>query len=477
MIEPPFTHERYTVLEPLGSGGMATVYKARDKQTGAVRAIKVLDESLAHRSEVLKRFELEAATMDRLSHPHIVPLHDVCLDGEYRFIVMDFIDGESLVDRMERKRLTPEEALEVMIPVLDAIQTAHDNGVVHRDIKPHNILISRAGHVFISDFGIARCIDETDMSLTRTGMVMGTWAYMAPEQRADAKGVDLLADIYSLGATLYAAVTSKTPKDLFAADLDHTIYRAVPNSIEAVIRKACAYWTSDRYTTAAAMKEDLELTLQKMKRGEDAGPGFAETRPRISPSHDQAALRPLPAPEPTPRREEHFRSPERKNTTGLRVAVVAALIVLVGLFGWMFSRTYDEVNTEAEMVEVEVPAPVRKGRIGADDMASVEAIKPALSHSVPEVLNVGEDLKIEVDIPGSKSYDRVIAWYRPRTGGDWLQTRLRKVGDGYAGRVSITRFYLDGFQYWIEAKPYTDNLPRLTSGSESAPHNVDVRLN
>ena len=90
---------------------------------------------------------------------------------------------------------------------------------------------------------------------------------------------------------------------------------------------------------------------------------------------------------------------------------------------------------------------------------------------------MGEDLKIEVDIPGSKSYDRVIAWYRPRTGGDWLQTRLRKVGDGYAGRVSITRFYLDGFQYWIEAKPYTDNLPRLTSGSQSAPHNVDVQLN
>lgn len=473
MSEPPFTHDRYEVLEPLGAGGMATVYRARDKRTGAVRAIKVLDQALAHRSEVLKRFEMEAATMDRLSHPNIVPLHDVCFEGEHRFIVMDFIDGESLVTRMERERIRPEDAVKLMIPVLDAIQTAHDNGVVHRDIKPHNILISRAGHVFISDFGIARCIDETDMSLTRTGMIMGTWAYMAPEQRADAKGVDLLADIYSLGATLFAAVTSKTPKDLFAAELDHTLYRGVPSPVESVIRKACAYWTSDRYPTALAMKADLEVTLEALRRGEGAGTGFAETEPRIS---QRRSNQQLPRPTDSPPRRQPRPTPAQTSNSVKGLVAIGA-IVLMGLFGWMFSRTFDTAMAEDEVFDVEVPTVTRRGRIGADDMGKVESMKPALSHDVPKALNVGEDLQVQITIPGSKSYDRVLTWYRPQSGGDWMKTRLRKVGEGYAGTIPITRFYMGGIEYWIEAKPYTDNLPRLTSGSARSPHRVPVLAN
>ncbi|MGB0641208.1 MAG: serine/threonine-protein kinase, partial [Myxococcota bacterium] len=213
---------RYELLEELGVGGMATVYKVFDTHLKVVRAIKLLDDRFSQKPEIVKRFEMEASTMAKLTHDNIVKLYNVHLNDVERFIVMDYIDGPSLLHLMQEEVLDVPSAIRIMIPVLNALQVAHDNGVVHRDIKPHNILLSKADGVYVSDFGIARCIDTDEMSLTRTGMIMGTWAFMAPEQRADSKGVDHLADIYSVGATLYATVTGETPKDLFASEIDPT---------------------------------------------------------------------------------------------------------------------------------------------------------------------------------------------------------------------------------------------------------------
>jgi len=485
VTDAPFLNERYEILEPLGSGGMATVYRCRDKESGAVRAIKVLQQRLAHTTEVLKRFENEAAAMDRLSHPHIVPLHDVSFDTEQKFIVMDFIDGESLLDRMERKGLSPKEAVSLIIPVLDALQTAHENGIVHRDIKPHNILISRSNHVFVSDFGIARCVDETDMSITRTGMVMGTWAFMAPEQRADAKGVDRLADIYSVGATLFAAVTGQTPKDLFAAELDPGIYKGVPKTIEAVIRRACAYWTSDRYPTAMAMKADLELTLGMLESGKDRnGPrdvSFVDDPPAI-PAEPIETSRPVvrqavrgshrgirPAPLP------------KRSGRGAQVGLAVGIIVLVGLMGWMFLNTMNRVgesSTASDLtIEVELPKVKRKGRIGQDNLGEVEAFVPVLTHTPHVPVPMGDDLPIEVTIEGSKAYDKVQAWYRPVGQTEWNKTRLRRVGGGYLGSIPMTRIFSEGVEYWIEATPYTGGLPSLVHGSKGKPVRILIETN
>ena len=479
MSEQSFSDERYDVLEPLGSGGIATVYKGRDRATGVLRAIKVLDKNLSHRTEVLKRFENEAATMDRLSHPNIVPLHAVSLEGEQPFIVMDFIDGESLLDRVQGRGLSAKAAAELMLPVLDALQTAHDNGIVHRDIKPHNILISRANHVFVTDFGIARCTDEADTSLTRTGMVMGTWAFMAPEQRADAKGVDHLADIYSVGATLFAAVTGETPKDLFAAELDPSLYKGVPRPLEAIIRRACAYWTTDRYPTAEAMKADLELTISMMAEGKPI-----KDHSQVSFRTDPGSLSPGPPPPPvpaaTPRAYPPPKSAPRKvvarveSGRGVFVGVGLGVVALVGLMGWMVSTTLDRVTEEEEIVVAELPSQKRKGRMGSLEMENVEALKPAIDHDANSTVVLGDDYRVVAEIPGSGMYDSVQAWYRPVGQSEWSRAGLRKVGDGYEGSITTTRLFADGLEYWIEARPYTEGMPTLKVGSEKSPIRVDV---
>ena len=483
-------NERYEILHKLGSGGMATVYKARDRHTGRVVAIKIMDERLAHRTEVLKRFELEAAAMDKLKHPHIVPLHDVNIEGDERFIVMDFIDGESLLDRMERKALGPAEALEVLIPVLDALVLAHDKGIVHRDIKPHNILISKANQVFVSDFGIARVIDETDMSLTRTGVVMGTWAFMAPEQRADAKGVDALADIYSVGATLFAAVTGETPKDLFAAELDPTIYKGVPKAIEAIIRRACAYWTADRYPNAAAMRRDVFDTLQKFNdgsafheresvqfRAESDSPKMGDgprvmTAPPLGPEVSTAP----PAPVIRPQRQASAGGGVRgeDNAGNPQLLMVGALVAvaLIGILSWTLIRTLDTIDPDAssEVATLPLPNPIAEDVNKADQVKLPEA--PTLHHTPVSTVALRESLELMAEITGSGAYDQVQAWYRPIGQIEWSRTGMRRVGNEYRGSIEVTPLFTEGLEYWIEAKPYHKGLKPLTHGSSGRPVKV-----
>jgi len=484
---PTLSNKRYELLSLLGEGGMATVYRCRDLDTGAIRAIKIMDEKLAHKTEVLRRFEQEAASMDRLDHPNILPLHDVCFEGNERFIVMDFVDGESLDEKLSRAPLSPKEALNVLIPVLDALASAHENGIVHRDIKPHNILISKAGSIFVSDFGIARCIADTDMSLTRTGVIMGTWAFMAPEQRADSKGVDHLADIYSVGATLFSAVTGETPKNLFAAELDPTIYEGVPALVEAVIRRACAYWTTDRYPTASAMKADLEHTLVELSAGPDAKPKARIVRlketmgdGRVSgPTASQSTLppsRPPPQASPVQDRTRGASSEAWTNGAGLIVAGLAA-VVLIGMLGWMGANTLESAETVPEVV-VE---PVKKGpglaRIQEVEVEEFVPDVPEIHHDPPESIILRDSLNLVAEITGSGAYDQVSAWYRPRGMSEWSRTGLRRVGDEYQGTIEISPLFSKGLEYWIEAKGYHKGVPSLAHGSAGKPVRVPVATN
>ncbi len=487
---PVLRNERYELLSLLGTGGMAAVYRARDRHTQRVVAVKILDQRLAHRTEVLRRFELEAAAMDKLKHPNIVPLHDVQFEGDERFIVMDLIDGESLLDRMERRPLPAIEAIDALIPVLDALAMAHSNGIVHRDIKPHNILISKANQVFVSDFGIARVIDETDMSLTRTGVVMGTWAFMAPEQRADAKGVDSLADIYSVGATLFAAVTGEMPKDLFAAELDPTIYRGLPKSIEAVIRRACAYWTADRYSTAGEMKADLERTRRKLIngdlgestrevgfRGDAAGSSGRAATPAVvtAPQRPKAVVerpRAIVKPErPTP----GLAPPVKPQSTPMVLVTVSLVAVaVVGILGWTLVRTVDTVEDGQTRVSqpMGTEAVQEDASVAMEEEVQIEV--PTLHHDPVTTAVMRETLRVFAEVTGSSAYDQVQAWYRPTGSQEWIRAGMRRVGDEYRGSIEVTPLFADGLEYWIEAKPYHKGVPPLTEGSASRPFRVDV---
>jgi serine/threonine protein kinase len=254
---------RYELFESIGSGGMATVYRAHDRRLGVDRAIKVLAPGYASKPTVRARFEAEARTMAVLDHPNIVRVYDVGSNENTAWIVMELIDGPSLLGRIKQRTVGVEEALQVTESILTALSVAHAHGVVHRDIKPHNVLISKDGKVRITDFGIARSGGSTEDSFTKTGTVMGTWAFMAPEQRVDAKGVDHTADIYGMGATLFAMATGDTPMDLFASDLDPDMLTKVPDELVPLIRRATRYQREERYPNAQAMLEAVDAIRQR----------------------------------------------------------------------------------------------------------------------------------------------------------------------------------------------------------------------
>lgn len=281
---------RYELFESIGSGGMATVYRAHDRRLGVDRAIKVLAPGYASKPTVRARFEAEARTMAVLDHPNIVRVYDVGSDDETAWIVMELIDGPSLLGRIKQRVVGVNEALQITESILNALTVAHAHGVVHRDIKPHNVLISKDGTVRITDFGIARSGGNTEDSFTKTGTVMGTWAFMAPEQRVNAKGVDHTADIYGMGATLFAMATGDTPMDLFASDLDPDMLTKVPVDLVPLIRRATRYQREERFPNAQAMLEAVDATRQRT----DDSTGTIRT-PRLTPP---AVTRPAAASQP-----------------------------------------------------------------------------------------------------------------------------------------------------------------------------------
>ena len=252
----PLADGRYVLLEVVGEGGMAVVYRGFDARLQVPRAVKVLSPALSGKRALRERFEAEARTMALFDHPNIVRVVDVGIDGDRVYIVMELVTGGSVLERVrDFGPLPPRLALDVMIDVMRALEAAHEHGVVHRDIKPHNILLTEKGQVRVTDFGIARLVegDEIDDALTRTGAVMGTWGFMAPEQKENAKGVDYRADLYSAGATLWAIVTNQTPGHLFAADLDSAMMGGIPEPLAVFIKRATRYRRDDRFGSAAEM--------------------------------------------------------------------------------------------------------------------------------------------------------------------------------------------------------------------------------
>ncbi|TNE88153.1 MAG: serine/threonine protein kinase [Deltaproteobacteria bacterium] len=263
-VEQQLGGGRYRLVAQLGEGGMAMVYRARDERLGVDRAVKLLKSEVASRKSVLRRFEAEATTMARLHHPNVVTVHDVVIDPDRVFMVMELVDGGSLVDWLDRNGpMPPRLAVMVTTHMLAGLAAAHEAGVVHRDIKPHNVLISREGVPKIGDFGIAHLEDQAH-SYTRTGTVMGTWAYMPPEQRSSAKSVDARADIYSVGATLYALVRNTEPFDLYVSEGHEEMFEGLPDSLVAVIKKACRYRPDDRYANAVEMANALQAIVAEL---------------------------------------------------------------------------------------------------------------------------------------------------------------------------------------------------------------------
>jgi serine/threonine-protein kinase len=252
---------RYQLLDVLGSGGMAVVYRARDTRLGQDRAIKVMRADLANESVTVERFEHEAMAMARVDHPNLVRVHDIGHDGPHEFMVMELVTGGSVQNRLgDGERMDLEEAGQIVRDVLGALGAAHSAGVVHRDIKPANVLLTDLKRAKVADFGVARLMDS-NKSMTHTGMVLGTLSYMAPEQHIDARNVDGRADLYATGALLFAMLTGRKPYALHQEDMSSERLAPLPLNVRKVVYRSTRFKPEDRYPTASAMATDLRNAL------------------------------------------------------------------------------------------------------------------------------------------------------------------------------------------------------------------------
>ena len=276
---------RYEILARIGGGGMALVYKAYDTVLQRHVAVKVLRDQFVHDEEFIQRFRREARSAASLSHPNVVSIYDVGQDGDIHYIVMEYIEGGTLNDIIkERAPLQPEEATGIAAQICDALSHAHQNGIIHRDIKPHNILINRNGRIKVTDFGIARAVTSSD--ITQTGAVLGSVHYFSPEH---AKGIPQgeKSDIYSLGAVLYQMLTNRLPfpgESPISVALKHlqehveeprAINPLIPQSLENIILKAMRKDPNERYESASEMLQDLETCMLPERMSEPKA-AFAE---------------------------------------------------------------------------------------------------------------------------------------------------------------------------------------------------------
>jgi len=229
-VQPPLPPEQIAphfpqleILACLGRGGMGVVYKARQKTLNRIVALKLLAPERVGDANFAARFAREAQALAALNHPNIVTIYDFGQAGGFYYLLMEFVDGVNLRQLLRARKLTPEEALAIVPPLCDALQFAHDRGIVHRDIKPENLLLDKSGRVKVADFGIARMLggegDPVSSVMGETGATggvthntaLGTPGYSAPEQQADPKRVDNRADIYSLGVVFYEMLTGELP--------------------------------------------------------------------------------------------------------------------------------------------------------------------------------------------------------------------------------------------------------------------------
>jgi serine/threonine protein kinase len=280
---PPQAVGPYDLLEKVAEGGMGAIYRGRHRETGQVVAVKIMPAHMASNPVLLKRFEQEFRAASRLDHPHIVRALDYGEAAGAPYLVMEFVEGESLGQKLERQgRMNEAEAVRLIAQVAQGLHKAHKQGLVHRDVKPDNILVAPDGTAKLADLGLVKETD-TDLNLTKTGRGLGTPHFMAPEQFRNAKGADARCDIYSLGATLYQMVTGELPfrsggpLDAWMKKINHELThprQLVPGlsrQVEKAILRAMSPEPADRPASCREFIEELTGRSTRPQRSTTGG--------------------------------------------------------------------------------------------------------------------------------------------------------------------------------------------------------------
>lgn len=408
---------RYQVIKRLGGGGMATVYQGLDLQELRFVSLKVLKEQFVHDEAFTRRFQREAEAVSRLSHPNIVRFYDVGKENGVPFIVMEYVEGESLKEKISRDAPLPvEEAVRIAIQICDALAYAHRQHIVHRDIKPHNVLLTTDGQVKVTDFGIAQASSEATIT---HGTVLGSVHYCSPEQ---ARGgvVTGQSDLYSLGVVLYEMVTGELP---FSGDTPVTVAlkhlqepyppayeknRLVPRSLENVLARALAKELRYRYQTAEQMRDDLVQVL--LPDGEVAPPpefSDDDQATRLMPSLAEA-LSETGEERRSDRSKAESAEPSRRRRVGRRLAILfSGLLALVLLGGWGLHQL------QAKWVVPEVVTPDVVGMPAGEAIQALKEVGLDVEQFEVENEDVPPNHVVRQDPPGNlrvKSNRTVRIW-------------------------------------------------------------------
>lgn len=361
---------RYRLGRRLAAGGMAQVWEATDEVLARRVAVKLLHTHLAADDSFVERFRREAIAAARLAHPSIVSIYDTCSEGDIEAIVMELVPGRTLRQLLdERKYLEPDQAVGIVVEVAGALEAAHRAGLVHRDVKPANILLSDDGRVLVADFGIAKAAAGAD--LTGTGTALGTAKYLAPEQ-VEGQEVDARADVYSLGVVLYECLCGRPP---FLADTEAAtalarlqseprrprIFRAgIPKPLDDVVMRALARDPAGRYASAAEMRAAL-LALGRSSPRETYTASPLESRvPALDPD-GTVTVRARPT-EPTPPAGVAVRplpTAQRKRNRQLPILIIVLLAVALIVAGILVSGTIRPSSAPSGTAPVNTPSSVR----------------------------------------------------------------------------------------------------------------------
>ena len=406
--------DRYEILEVIGSGGMAVVYKARCHRLNRLVAIKVLKDENLQDEDFRRRFHAEGQAVAMLSHPNIVSVYDVSTAGDADYIVMELIDGITLKQYMERKGvLNWKETLHFAIQIGKALEHAHSRGLVHRDIKPHNVMVLKNGSVKVADFGIAQVMTQSD---TLTKEALGSVHYISPEQ---AKGgrVDHRSDLYSLGVVMYEMIAGRPPYDgdtpvsvaiqhINAVPEKPSVFNPnIPEGLEQIIMRSMSHELADRYATATAMLYDMDelrkdpaahFVFQRAERNTGGlslvEPGRSDPEPSVAEQKVQKHEGPARAGRRKPE-EDH----ERSRVTIIAivacsiVALLAILVCLVLIVG----------GTPPSVRQVQIPGLVGRN---FDDLPQYNGI--VVVQQVPEYSSEYEKGKIIRQEPEGGTYHK-----------------------------------------------------------------------